>query len=72
MEFAGISSALADPCAFHAWLSRVSCLRQADPCASHVCDPGSGGYLVGVSRPLCGPWISCIQVSSVQVIIGTD
>ncbi|KAF8430860.1 hypothetical protein L210DRAFT_3561456 [Boletus edulis BED1] len=33
----------------------------ADRCASHVvCDHGSGGYLVGVSRPLCGPWISCI------------
>ncbi|KAF8128857.1 hypothetical protein EV363DRAFT_1338840, partial [Boletus edulis] len=44
MDFAGISSALADPCAIHAWLSRVSCLRQADPCASHLCDHGSGGY----------------------------
>ncbi|KAF8122611.1 hypothetical protein EV363DRAFT_1404821 [Boletus edulis] len=33
----------------------------ADRCASHVvCDHGSGGHLVGVSRPLCGPWISCI------------
>ncbi|KAF8444726.1 hypothetical protein L210DRAFT_3041851 [Boletus edulis BED1] len=61
------SSALADPCAIHAWLSRVSCLRQADPCASHVCDHGSGGYPVSVSRPLCKPWVSCLLVSSVRV-----
>ncbi|KAF8126545.1 hypothetical protein EV363DRAFT_1224405, partial [Boletus edulis] len=39
-----------------------------DRCASHVvCDHGSGGYLVSVSRPLCGPWISYIQVSSARV-----
>ncbi|KAF8438463.1 hypothetical protein L210DRAFT_3543943, partial [Boletus edulis BED1] len=31
MGFAGISSVLADPCAFHAWLLRVSCLRQGQP-----------------------------------------
>ncbi|KAF8444692.1 hypothetical protein L210DRAFT_3039992 [Boletus edulis BED1] len=67
MDFAGISSALADPCAIHAWLSRVSCLRQADPCASHLCDHGSGGYPVSVSRSLCEPWVSCLLVSSVRV-----
>ncbi|KAF8123719.1 hypothetical protein EV363DRAFT_1435590 [Boletus edulis] len=64
MAFAGILSAsgrpLCVPC-MRSWLWR------ANPCASHVCYHGSGGYLVSVSRPLWGPWISYIQLSSVRV-----
>ncbi|KAF8452478.1 hypothetical protein L210DRAFT_2037719 [Boletus edulis BED1] len=66
MEFAGISSALADPCAIHAWLSRVSCLRQADPCASHVCDHGSGGYLVCVRPTLVRPMCAIMALAGIS------